>query len=256
MAEFPALPLWTDAYLGDTMHLTLEEHGAYLKLLIIAWRSPDCALPNDDARLARMLGITPKKWATIKPGIAAFFTIDKTHWTQKKLTKTRRAVADSSSKQSSRAKARWERKPLENNDGADAAGVPDGMPDLCRGNATKTITKTIREKETPSGVSQKTRGCRLPDDWKPNDDLFPDALHDRICELIPQADRADWVNDQLASFADYWTAKSGAGAAKLDWDKALHNWLRKELNDVRKRNWGRIAAQEARVLNFDQRKRG
>lgn len=32
MAEFPALPLWTDAYIGDTAHLTNEEHGVYLRL--------------------------------------------------------------------------------------------------------------------------------------------------------------------------------------------------------------------------------
>jgi uncharacterized protein YdaU (DUF1376 family) len=112
-----------------------------------------------------------------------------------------------------------------------------------------------REKEIPNGISKKTRGTRLPDDWKPDDDKFPDELHDRICELIPQADRADWVNDQLAGFRDYWAAKTGAGATKLDWDKTLHNWMRKELNDVRRRNWARSDAQAARVIDFDQRRR-
>jgi hypothetical protein len=43
MAEFPALPLWTDAYLGDTRHLSQSEHGAYLLLLITAWRTPNCS---------------------------------------------------------------------------------------------------------------------------------------------------------------------------------------------------------------------
>ena len=53
MAEFPALPLFTDALLGDTTHLDATEFGAYLLMLIVAWRSPDCALPDDDRYLAR-----------------------------------------------------------------------------------------------------------------------------------------------------------------------------------------------------------
>ncbi len=47
MAKFPHLPLWTDAYMADTLHLTHEEHGLYLMLLMTIWRSPDCKIPND-----------------------------------------------------------------------------------------------------------------------------------------------------------------------------------------------------------------
>ena len=52
MAEYPALPLWTDAYLADTTHLTDAEHGVYFQLVVHAWRSPDCRLPNDAKWLA------------------------------------------------------------------------------------------------------------------------------------------------------------------------------------------------------------
>lgn len=38
MAEFPALPLWTDAYLADTAHLSYEEHGLYFHILMTMWR--------------------------------------------------------------------------------------------------------------------------------------------------------------------------------------------------------------------------
>jgi uncharacterized protein YdaU (DUF1376 family) len=76
MAKFPAIPLWTDAYLGDTTHLTTLEHGAYLLLLITAWRSPDCRLPNDDKMLARYTKLSPAQWKRIKPMILAFFTVE------------------------------------------------------------------------------------------------------------------------------------------------------------------------------------
>lgn len=74
MAEFPAFPLFTDAYLGDTQHLSTIEHGAYLLLLIVAWRSKGSCLPDDDARLAKHARMTRGQWARIAPTIREFFT--------------------------------------------------------------------------------------------------------------------------------------------------------------------------------------
>lgn len=93
MAEFPSLPLFTDAYIADTQHLTNEEHGVYLRLLMFAWRSPNCALPADDRRLSIMVGVTPKKWARLKPSIMAFWTETELGWQQDRLTFERRRVA-------------------------------------------------------------------------------------------------------------------------------------------------------------------
>ena len=39
MAEAPIMPFATDAYIGDTTHLTTIEHGAYLLLLFAMWRT-------------------------------------------------------------------------------------------------------------------------------------------------------------------------------------------------------------------------
>lgn len=92
MAEFPAIPFWTDAYIADTQHLTNEEHGVYVRLLMSAWRSPGCALPNDDKRLAIMVGVTMKKWAALKPTVMAFWTLEDGLWRQKRLTREREFV--------------------------------------------------------------------------------------------------------------------------------------------------------------------
>jgi uncharacterized protein YdaU (DUF1376 family) len=85
MAEFPSLPLFTDAYLGDTTHLSTFEHGAYLLLLIVSWRSAGCCLPDDDALLARYARMTRDKWRRTRPILAPFFTIEDGFWHQARL---------------------------------------------------------------------------------------------------------------------------------------------------------------------------
>lgn len=85
MALYPALPLFTDAYLADTRHLTTEEHGAYLLLLMCAWRSDGCQLEDNDKTLARIAGLSPTRWRRIKPAMVKFFSVQQGYWQQKKL---------------------------------------------------------------------------------------------------------------------------------------------------------------------------
>ncbi len=73
MAEFPMLPLWTDAYLADTTHLTTLEHGAYCLLLFAMWRAPGQQLPDDDALLAKFTKLTPAQWRRVRPILVPFF---------------------------------------------------------------------------------------------------------------------------------------------------------------------------------------
>lgn len=108
-----ALPIFGDAYLADTHHLSLEEHGAYFMLLLIAWRSPGCALPNDDKRIARMLGIGPAKWAKLKPVVFAFWSLENGQWTQKRLSKERAYIDKKVESNRASAKARWKKEAIE-----------------------------------------------------------------------------------------------------------------------------------------------
>ncbi|MEV5031617.1 DUF1376 domain-containing protein [Sphingobium sp. LMC3-1-1.1] len=156
-----ALPLFGDAYMADTRHLTLEEHGAYLMLLLIAWRSPDCSLPDDDARLARMLGITPKKWAKLKPSVMAFWKLTATGWQQERLTKEFRFVAKKSEQNRQSANSRWNDKSLKNNEVDDANAHADAMPDGCPSTSTSTSHEEEEEEERagakPDSVEEVAR---------------------------------------------------------------------------------------------------
>lgn len=109
MADFPCLPLWTDAYMADTGHLTAEEHGSYLLLLIEAWRSADCSLPDDDALLARYAKLSPARWRSSKHIVMAFWRFDKRRgrWVQKRLKKERMKVAQKKRSAKDSAASRW-----------------------------------------------------------------------------------------------------------------------------------------------------
>lgn len=92
MAEFPAIPLWTDAYLGDTRHLTTLQHGAYLLLLMTAWRTKECALPDDDNLLARYAGLEIRNWLKIKEVVMEFWMLEDGMWRQGRLTDERESA--------------------------------------------------------------------------------------------------------------------------------------------------------------------
>lgn len=84
MTEIPAMMLWTDAYLGDTSHLTTLEHGAYLLILISMWRAGG-SLPNEELRLARTARLSLDKWRRVAPTIMTFMKVEGGNVSQKRL---------------------------------------------------------------------------------------------------------------------------------------------------------------------------
>lgn len=66
------MPLYVSAYLADTAHLSTEEHGAYMLLLMHAWvNSGD--VPSDDDRLRRITRMDAKAWKASRAELLAFF---------------------------------------------------------------------------------------------------------------------------------------------------------------------------------------
>jgi uncharacterized protein YdaU (DUF1376 family) len=172
MAEFPALPLWTDAYFADTRHLSTLEHGAYLLLLMEAWRRQTCSLPNDDRLLARLAGLTAEQWVDVKPMILPFFDLDKrsNELHQKRLRKERDFLREKSRKQSERAASGWNKRKKK-----DAAA----MPEACRSDApTPTPTPTKTEVDKSTSVSRAGVRSAFADFW----DAYPRRVGKKAAE--------------------------------------------------------------------------
>lgn len=106
MAEYPALPLFTDAYMADTRHLTAAQHGAYLLLLMTAWRMPDCRLPDDDRFLSRCASMDLRTWKANREIIMGFWRLDSEQkWCQHRLLDERKYVDDKRNNNSIAGKA-------------------------------------------------------------------------------------------------------------------------------------------------------
>jgi hypothetical protein len=61
------------------------------------------------------------------------------------------------------------------------------------------------------------RGTRLPESWQPS----PQG----IAYAIERGMEREAIATEAEKFRNYWTAKSGAGATKRDWEATWRNWI-------------------------------
>ena len=115
MSSFPSLPHFTDAFLADTGHLSAQESGAYLLLPMMAWRLPECGLPDDDAKLSRWARMDRRTWLRVKPEVMEFWTLQNGFWTQKRLSEERDVVSKCAEVARQNDKHGGRPKSLENN---------------------------------------------------------------------------------------------------------------------------------------------
>ncbi|WP_252363484.1 YdaU family protein, partial [Escherichia coli] len=77
MAALPYMQLYIADYLADTMHLSAEEHGAYLLLMFNYWQT---GKPIPKNRLAKIARLTNERWADVEPSLREFFHDNGDEW--------------------------------------------------------------------------------------------------------------------------------------------------------------------------------
>lgn len=114
MSERPFMQLYVSDFIGDTLHLSSEQVGAYLLLLMAMWNA-DGKLPNDEAKLARVARLSLKKWRSVAPDLMPFFEQDKDHISHRRLTKELQKSERQSQSRSAAGAKGFAAKVLKNN---------------------------------------------------------------------------------------------------------------------------------------------
>ena len=142
MSALPFMPLYVGDYLADTAHLTTEQHGAYLLLLMAYWRHGG-PLPADDRKLARIVKMDPRKWAKHKDAVLDFFVFSHNNFAHtradeelakakaKSLRNKKGGLARAASRLSleqAQAKVKSESQPLPISPNGDIGRIADNSP--------------------------------------------------------------------------------------------------------------------------------
>jgi len=124
MAKLPKMNLFVDAFNSDTVYLSEEELGLYMRMIFYAW-THDAYLPKDK----EIIYCLPKKPndALVDKILNLFWTEDDKGFYQKRMLKEYNYAMEVSNKASLSAKSRY----------------ANAEPTQSEGSATNTITKTI-----------------------------------------------------------------------------------------------------------------
>lgn len=158
MTGLITIPLHIGDFLSGTMHMDTLEKGAYIMLIVAHYQSGVKGIPNDDLKLSRIAGVTPKVWKRIRPILAEKFDTSGDFWVSKKCVLVLREVEQKSSNQ--RAKA------LKRHNSGDATAQPrhcqpKPKPKPIIKNTKKDFKKEFEETFWPLAVKKVSKDAAL-----------------------------------------------------------------------------------------------
>jgi uncharacterized protein YdaU (DUF1376 family) len=227
------MPLKIGIYHADTVHLTRDQHGAYLLLLMAYWRrgSP---LQANDVKLAAIVKASAAEWRKLRPVMAEFFTEKDGFWFQKRaeteLSNAKRLTDAKAQAGRKGAESRWQKDGTAN---GSAMAEPSVRDDFAIAPSPSPIPKPVKKEATtlpvvaPS-VPKASRGTSLPAGFPAQEQT------DRASTYWRENKRPDLcprVNDIAEGFRDHHTAK---GTTSRDWTASWRTWCRNALTFERK----------------------
>jgi len=233
------MPLVIGDYLKDTMHLTAQEHGAYLLAIMHYWTTGP--LPDDDRKLAAICRIDRAEWPGVRETVAAFFQVADGIWRHKRI--------DKELERAQRLKARAVEAGRAS---ADARATKSQLNTQLDGNLTSTKGSTKRQlKVNPATATatsednqnntdrveniiapsrKREAAVVLPPDWVPSEAENKFALE---MGLTP-----DEAAREAIKFRAYWVNGTGGGTRRKPsgWASTWQNWISRTADNLPRGN--------------------
>lgn len=227
----PYMQLYVSDYLADTAHLTTEEHGAYLLLIMNYWQRGK-ALDNTNERLANVARLSNECWQIVKIALNEYFEIEGDLWHHKRIDAELDKVREKSDKARASGQASVKKRKLNgrSTNAERKANYTDTDTDTDKKEDTDTVSNISDNKYSLVGaaspppkpeIKKSEKGSRLPEDWTLPIEWGQWALTIGMTrnEILTEED----------NFRDYWSARTGSGATKRNWEATWRIWCRKTL---------------------------
>ena len=213
MAAVPFMPLYVADYMADAAHLSTLEHGAYLLLIMAYWQRGE-ALPDDDKKLARIVGLQGANWRKVAPVLREFFITESGKLFHHRIEHELQRMRDKSLKNRKGGLARAKQALSERS--ADAEQTLSHTD-------THRDTDTHKEEKPPKAPRKRWVDCPVnvsPEvwqDWRTHrKTVFTDTA---LQGLLREADKAGWTAEAAICEA----IERGWQGFKADWVKDKSN---------------------------------
>lgn len=210
--SIPYIPLYVTDYEADTSHLTLEEDGAYMRLLRLCWRTPGCSIPDDPEWIKRRLRVDDATYErSVAPVIEEFFSRAKARLSQPRLQRESERINETSQKRREAGKKGGRpSKPLKTAEGSESRAKAGHKQN------ESIYNQNQNQNQIDTNVSKaRKRASRLPEDWQIPEEWIDEAVSRGLTRARAYAEAERMRN---------WSQSSPNGA-KVKWLAVWRNWI-------------------------------
>lgn len=238
MAALPYMQLYIADYLADTMHLSTEEHGAYLLLMFNYWQT---GKPIPKNRLAKIARMSNDRWISVESSLKEFFSDNGAEWIHERIERDLDAVRMSLEQKSAAGKASAEARKAKKGTGRQrggndrSTGVEIPLEQMPNGNPTNKDPDKKEDLKDKTPHIAREENLLLEQNTPPPPEYVPDGdgpigkfpmfsgwapsldFRQRVA-LMGVILTEDYQPTELVSFVMYWQPE-GKAFHQIQWEQ-------------------------------------